>query len=55
MRKITLLALLIIICSCESNRDRCIRKMMDKKRYSYKDACEACDEVAREFERYEKE
>ena len=51
MKKITLIALLFIVCSCESNRDRCIRKMMDKKGYSYKSACEACDDVAREFER----
>lgn len=51
MKKITLIALLFILCSCESNRDRCIRKMMKNYRYSYESACEACDDVAREFER----
>jgi hypothetical protein len=48
MKKITLIALLLIACSCESNRDRCIRKLVDEQGYSYNDACEQCDEVALE-------
>lgn len=47
MKKIILM--IIIICSlssCESKRDKCIRRLVDEESYSYNDACEVCDDMA---------
>ena len=36
--------------SCESKKDSCIRRLVDEQGYSYKDACENCDEMRNNFE-----
>jgi bacterioferritin-associated ferredoxin len=45
MKKILFIISIFFVCSCESNRDRCIRKLVNQGN-SYSDACDACDEAA---------
>lgn len=45
-RCILLFTFLIVLLSCESNKDKCVRRLIDEKGYNYDDACEACEEMA---------
>lgn len=51
MKKISIVLLIMtVLYSCESQKDSCIRRLVDEQGYSYDDACEYCDEMENDSE-----
>jgi archaellum biogenesis protein FlaJ (TadC family) len=47
MKKIIfIIATMALLISCKSQREECIKDLVDDKGYSYDDACDACDDMA---------
>ena len=53
MKKIFyILILFTVFISCKSQRDECVKKLVDKEGYSYDEACKECDQMESDSETY---
>lgn len=57
MRKIFLAFIVVVLLnSCKTKTESCVERLIDEKGYSYKEACDECEQIREDSEaRYEGE